>query len=366
MTQATNSTMQSSRYEARFLTTLTVAFILVGYAIPAISQQPVESISEQRDRAIQLYKQGDAKGAAKILAAVVKQDKSDSDAWYFLGLALVRADDLSNARKAFEATVKLKPDFGHAHTGLAYTLMGAAKNEEAAREARRAIELNVVDPEAHYILGVMHLRLGRNAEAMREAELAIAQKPNLATAYLLKSQTLMAIEREASAESENVVRVHAKELTKEERRQRYRKSLESFAAAADALQTYLKLAASDKETAFWQEQLETLRAFSGNRQGNEPDFISGSEVTTKVRVLRKPDPAYTEQARRSQIAGTVILRAVFTSKGTVEHVLVLRSLPAGLTEEAVRAARQIKFTPATKDGKPISMIMELQYNFNFY
>src|SRR5258706_15406567 len=155
--------MQSPRSEAKFLTTLIVTLILVGYSLPAISQQQVESISEQRNRGIQLYKQGDAKGAAKILAAVVKQDKSDSEAWYFLGLALVHADDLSNARQAFEATVKLKPDFGLAHTGFAYTLMAAAKNDAAAREARRAIELNVVDPEAHYILGVLHLRSGRNA-----------------------------------------------------------------------------------------------------------------------------------------------------------------------------------------------------------
>jgi TonB family protein len=361
--------MQSSSSEARFLTTLIVTLILVGYSVPAISQQPVESISEQRNRGIQLYKQGDAKGAAKILAAVVKQDKSDSDAWYFLGLALVRDDDLRNARKAFETTVKLKPDFGVAHTGLAYTLMAAAKNGEAAREARRAIELNAVDPEAHYILGVLNLRSGRNAEAIREAELAIAQKPNLATAYLLKSQTLMAIEGEASAESSRVVRVHTNgpltEAEREERRQRYRKSVASFAAAADALQTYLKLAPADNETAFWQEQLETLRAFSGNRQGTEPTFFS-SEVTTKVRVLEKREPTYTERARSAGIAGTVILRAVFTSTGTVEHILVLRSLPGGLTEEAVRVAKQIKFTPATIDGKPISMIMELQYNFNFY
>jgi TonB family protein len=341
--------------------------ILFGYSVPAISQQSIESISEQRNRGIQLSKQGDAKGAVKILTAVVKQDKSDSEAWYFLGLALVHADDLSNARKAFEATVKLKPDFGLAQTGWAYTLMAAAKNDEAAREARRAIELNVVDPEAHYILGVLHLRSGRNAEAMTEAELAIAQKPYLATAYLLKSQTLMAIEREASDESGKVVRVHEKQpLTKEEleeRRQRYRKSVESLAAAADALQTYLKLTPSDNETAFWQEQLETLRVFSGDKQ---PDFASAAEVTTKVKVLRKPDPAYTVQARRAGIAGSVILRAVFSSRGTVEHILVIRSLPAGLTEEAVRAAKQIKFTPATKDGKPISMFMELQYIFNFY
>jgi hypothetical protein len=37
-----------------------------------------------------------------------------------------------------------------------------------------------------------------------------------------------------------------------------------------------------------------------------------------------------------------------------------------LTPQRILAARQIKFIPATEDGRPISMQMELQYNFNLY
>ena len=68
-------------------------------------------------------------------------------------------------------------------------------------------------------------------------------------------------------------------------------------------------------------------------------------------MLSKPEPGYTELARSAGISSTVILRAVFTAYGTVENILIIRSLPAGLTAECVRAARRIKFVPATKDRK---------------
>ena len=349
--------------------TLTGVLVLLGYSVTVPSQQSGESNSEQRNRGIQLYKQGDVKGAAKILSSIVRQNKSDADAWYFLGLALVRDDDFGNARKAFAATVKLRPDFGLAHTGLAYTLLAVAKNEEAGREARRAIELNIVDPDAHYILGVVYLRFGRNTEALAEAELAIAQKPNLAPPYLLKCETLLALEGEASGKSAKVRFPASRELTEEEREERRRlrqKSAQSFASAANALESYLSFAASSSETPVWREQLETLRLFAGNHQTGELEVVSGGEVTTQVRVLEKPGPTYTERARAAGIVGTVILRAVFSAEGKVEHILVLRSLPGGLTEKAIQTARKIRFTPATKDGKPVAMFMELQYNFNLY
>jgi len=304
------------------------------------------------------------------LRAAVKQDKADAFAWYYLGLALVRTDDLRNARKAFEAAVRLKPDLGFAHTGLAFTLMTAGKDTEAAREASRAIELNAVDAEAHYILGVTEMRLWRNREAQAEAELAISQKPKFAPAYLLKCQVLLALEGEASSKAAKIVHVSdagpLTETEREERRRRARKAAESFAAAADALQTYLNLAASDSETAVWREQLKTLRAFAGSGLEAESRVFGSWEVTTKVRILQKPEPAYTEPARMAAIEGTVILRAVFSSTRTVEHVLILRSLPAGLTEACIQAAKKIKFIPATRDGRTVSMIMELQYNFNLF
>ena len=95
-------------------------------------------------------------------------------------------------------------------------------------------------------------------------------------------------------------------------------------------------------------------------------IFSGRDVTTKARVLSKPEPQYTEEARKNQITGTVVLRAVFSSSGQVTQIRTVSGLSYGLTERAMAAARQIKFVPATKDGRPVSMWMELQYNFNLY
>jgi len=105
----------------------------------------------------------------------------------------------------------------------------------------------------------------------------------------------------------------------------------------------------------------------GGGGGTDYDRIfSGKEVTSKARVLSKPEPTYTEAARKNQITGTVILRAVFSSGGTVTNIHAVSGLPDGLTERAIAAAKQIRFVPATKDGRPVSMWMELQYNFNLY
>lgn len=95
-------------------------------------------------------------------------------------------------------------------------------------------------------------------------------------------------------------------------------------------------------------------------------IFSGREVTSKARVLSKPEPTYTEAARKNQITGTVVLRAVFSSGGSVTNIHAVSGLPDGLTERAIAAAKQIRFVPATKDGRPVSMWMELQYNFNLY
>jgi TonB family protein len=109
-------------------------------------------------------------------------------------------------------------------------------------------------------------------------------------------------------------------------------------------------------------------ASTGNNPGNEdPDRIyPPREVTTRARVLSKPEPQYTEQARRDSITGTVILRAVFSRTGQVTNIQVIQKLGSGLTERAMAAAKQIRFVPATRNGQPVSMYMQLEYNFNLY
>ena len=83
-------------------------------------------------------------------------------------------------------------------------------------------------------------------------------------------------------------------------------------------------------------------------------------------MLSKPEPQYTEEARRNGITGTVILRVVFSRTGEVTNIRALQPLGGGLTEKAIAAARQIRFVPARKNGQPVSMYMQLEYNFNLY
>ncbi|MDX6528088.1 MAG: periplasmic protein TonB [Blastocatellia bacterium] len=107
----------------------------------------------------------------------------------------------------------------------------------------------------------------------------------------------------------------------------------------------------------------------GGSRGNNPDpdrVYPASDVNERARVLSKPEPQYTEEARRNSITGTVVLRVVFSRTGEVTNIHALQPLGAGLTEKAIAAARQIRFVPARKNGQPVSMYMQLEYNFNLY
>ena len=69
-------------------------------------------------------------------------------------------------------------------------------------------------------------------------------------------------------------------------------------------------------------------------------------------ILFKPAPAYTTEARNLRIEGEVLLEVVFESTGKLRIVRVVQGLGHGLDESAVRAAQQIRFKPALRDGQP--------------
>jgi TonB family protein len=94
--------------------------------------------------------------------------------------------------------------------------------------------------------------------------------------------------------------------------------------------------------------------------------LNGKEVAHKAIIVMKPQPQYTEDARKSGVAGTVVLRAVFSASGAVTSIRAVSGLPYGLTERAIVAARNIRFVPAVKDGHFVSMWFQLEYNFNLF
>jgi TonB family protein len=84
--------------------------------------------------------------------------------------------------------------------------------------------------------------------------------------------------------------------------------------------------------------------------------IPGPGATLPPRVVRSVKAVYTPEARVARIEGTVLVDAVVLSDGTVgDDVKVVQSLDTkfGLDDQAVKACKQWKFKPATKDGHPV-------------
>ena len=77
----------------------------------------------------------------------------------------------------------------------------------------------------------------------------------------------------------------------------------------------------------------------------------------------KPEATYTELARQNYISGTIVLKVVFSSDGSVVNIHAVTALPYGLTDKAIESAKKTKFIPAVKNGKFVSMWMQLDYNF---
>jgi TonB family protein len=74
--------------------------------------------------------------------------------------------------------------------------------------------------------------------------------------------------------------------------------------------------------------------------------------TSPPEIVSKPTPTYTDEARKLRVEGEVLLEVLFESSGKVEVVRVVRGLGHGLDEAAIRAAEQIRFKPALRNGQP--------------
>ena len=262
----------------RFAVALLLSLVLLAMCAGVTAQQPSPNPSPDRDRGIQLYQQGDFPGAVKALRSATNQNKTDSGAWHWLGLALERQGKSGDALKAHEKAARLGDEL------LANQLAPANTGKDVA-QALVSVRSQLV-------------------EAAESAEKYLALNSKLSGSKLTE----------------------------------------------------------------WQVRADSLRGFADMAgSGNDGlKLYSPKDVTTRARVLSKPEPTYTEEARRHKTTGTVVLKAIFAANGRVIGIHAVTSLPHGLTERAIVAAQHIKFIPAIKDGHPVSMYMQLEYNFNVY
>jgi protein TonB len=88
----------------------------------------------------------------------------------------------------------------------------------------------------------------------------------------------------------------------------------------------------------------------------------GGDVKEPRRIKGSP-PVYPKIAQAAKVQGMVILEATITKEGDVKDIKVLRPQPMGMTEAAVEAVKQWKYTPPLLNGTPVDVIMTVSVNF---
>jgi protein TonB len=102
--------------------------------------------------------------------------------------------------------------------------------------------------------------------------------------------------------------------------------------------------------------------FGGGTGGGAYRPGSGINLPT---VLREVKPAYTADAMRAKVQGSVWLECIVMPDGSVGDVRVTRSLDPifGLDQEAIKAAKNWRFRPGTRQGEPVPVIITIELTF---
>lgn len=87
---------------------------------------------------------------------------------------------------------------------------------------------------------------------------------------------------------------------------------------------------------------------------------------TPPRPINTVEAEYSDEARHKKIQGTVLVSVIVDSYGVPANIRVLKPLGYGLDEAAVAAARQYRFEPAMRDGKPVPVMIHIEVNFRLY
>ena len=84
------------------------------------------------------------------------------------------------------------------------------------------------------------------------------------------------------------------------------------------------------------------------------------------RATYTPEPEFSEQARHAKYQGTVVLNIVIDKAGKISRIRLERPLGMGLDENAMEGVKRWRFNPATRNGEPVAVAMNIEVSFNLY
>jgi TonB family protein len=100
--------------------------------------------------------------------------------------------------------------------------------------------------------------------------------------------------------------------------------------------------------------------FDGGSGGEA--YRPGGGVIAPIATF-KPEPEYSEEARKAKWSGTVSLQIIVDATGAPKDIRVTKPLGMGLDQKAVEAVMKWRFKPGTKDGKPVPVIATIEVTF---
>ncbi len=317
------------------------------------------SAQTEREKGIELFKQGKNKEAVAALEKASKENKTDAAVWNYLGLAYLKSDNLKKALKALEKAVSYDAQNATYQTNLAYAYLLGNKLNKAQEESTKAIALNGQNADAFYVRGSASLAEGKYNNAIDDADHAVAVNSDYSLAYILKSDALL-------SNFGKCIGIGVKPID-------YLNLLEQ---SREVLKKCLKECKNNSYIQLQQQRLDAVETFYNyfekrkDADLGEPSAVSQPTLPNPnfvpILITSKPHPSYTDEARQAGVTGTIKILTLFAGSGHVTHTLVLKGLGYGLNENAVKVARAIKFTPALENGKPVSQVKIIEYSFAIY
>lgn len=317
------------------------------------------NLSAQQDArhpGIILYEQGKYKEAVDSLKSAVSKDpnKTNATLWSYLGLSQVEKGDGKNGVKSLEKATALDPSDLSFRVNLSYAYVRNRQVNRSQTEAKRVIEGDPKRLTAYYLLGLGYLNERKYDDAAATADRALAIDPAYPDAYILKSNTVIAQLGDLLRKDDEDVNI-SNEL---------QKAFEILKKGEEASRAHPNRDRIGK-------MLEPLQAFVDYYKNRKP-YVPGQPLAppepgvTPLRIISKPRASYTDSARQNNVQGTITIAVLFGASGRVEMLLLLKGIDPGLDQNAVAAARQIRFEPQMKDGKPVSVVKIIQYSFSIY
>jgi protein TonB len=83
-------------------------------------------------------------------------------------------------------------------------------------------------------------------------------------------------------------------------------------------------------------------------------------------IIYQPEPEFSEEARKAKFMGVVTVSLIVDATGKPQNVKVTRGVGMGLDENAVAAVKQYRFKPATENGKPVAVYLNVEVNFEIF